>query len=175
MLKNERSCFKQCPTRGQDYELNTNLKTMEQEAVMRYMNRLMVTALVMAGVQITACQKHASTHKAEHPATIEKIEGSDLSRVILTERAMQRLDVKTDQVRAQGGQMVVPYSSLIYDPKGQTWVYTSPAPRTFIRQKVEIDRITGDSVILNDGPPAGTVVATVAVAEIYGTELKVGH
>jgi hypothetical protein len=29
--------------------------------------------------------------------------------------------------------------------------------------------------ILKDGPPAGTVVASVGVAELYGTEFKVGH
>ena len=142
---------------------------------MKHMNRLMVAALVTAGLQITACQKHHAAHQAEHPAELKKIEGSDLSSVTLTEKAMQRLDVKTDQVREQGGKTVVPYSSLIYDPKGQTWVYTSTAPRTFLRHKVEIDRISGDSVILNAGPPAGTVVASVAVAEIYGAEFKVGH
>ncbi len=142
---------------------------------MRYMNRLMVAALVTAGLQPTACQKQQAAHKAEHPAELKRIEGSDLSSVTLTEKAMQRLDVKTDQVREQGGKTVIPYSSLIYDPKGQTWVYTSTAPRTFLRHKVEIDRITGDSVILNAGPPAGTTVASVAVAEIYGAEFKVGH
>lgn len=142
---------------------------------MKYTTRLMVTGLVIAGLQITACQRHASTHHVEHPAEVKKIEGSDLSMVTLTERAMQRLDVKTDQVREQGGKAVVPYSSLIYDPKGQTWVYTSPAPRTFVRHKVNVDRITGDSAILNAGPPAGTTIATVAVAELYGTEFKVGH
>jgi hypothetical protein len=142
---------------------------------MKYMTRLMVAGLVIAGLQITACQRHASTHHVEHPAEVKKIEGSDLSTVTLTESAVKRLDVKTGQVTTQGGQIVVPYSSLIYDPKGQTWVYTSPAPRTFVRHKVDIDRITGDSAILNAGPPAGTTIATVAVAEIYGTELKVGH
>jgi hypothetical protein len=106
---------------------------------------------------------------------VKKIEGTDLSTVTLTERAMQRLDVKTDQAREQGGKKVVPYSSLIYDPKGQTWVYTSPEPRTFVRHKVEVDKIVGDLVFLNDGPPPGTIVASVAVAEIYGAEFKVGH
>jgi len=142
---------------------------------MRNMNRLMVAALVTAGLQVTACQKHVSTHQAEHPAEIKKIEGTDLSSVALTEQAMQRLDVKTDQVREERGQKVVPYSSLIYDPKGETWIYTSPEPRTFVRHKVDINHIKGDKVVLNAGPPAGTVIASVAVAEIYGAEFKVGH
>jgi len=142
---------------------------------MKHITRLTVAALFIAGLQLTACQRHSSTHHVEHPAEVKKIEGTDLSSVTLTERAMQRLDVKTDQVREQGGKKVVPYSSLIYDPNGQTWVYTSPEPRTFVRHKVEVDKIVDDLVFLNDGPPPGTIVASVAVAELYGAEFKVGH
>ena len=142
---------------------------------MLHISRSLVAVMVIAGLVITACQKHHEAHHAEHPAEITKIEGSDLSRVTLTERAVQRLDLQTDQVREQGGKRVVPYSSLIYDPKGQTWVYTSPETRTFIRHKVDVDKIEGDIVVLNDGPPVGTIVASVAVAELYGAEFKVGH
>ncbi len=148
---------------------------------MRYMNRLMVAALVSAGLQLTACQKHVSTHQAEHPAEITKIEGSDLSRVTLTEKAIERLALKTDNVReamvkrSASPRRVVPYSSLIYDVNGQTWVYTNPEPRTFVRSKVDVDYIEGDLAVLSDGPPVGTVVASVAVAELYGAEFKVGH
>ena len=115
------------------------------------------------------------------PAKVEHIDGTELSYVTLSEKAMQRIDLKTDQVREQrvsrsaSPRKVVPYSSLIYDPHGQTWVYTSPKHRTFIRHKVEVDYIEGDIVVLNDGPPTGTIVASVGVAELYGTEFEVGH
>jgi hypothetical protein len=148
---------------------------------MKHINRSLVAMAVIAGLQLTACQKHGASHHAEHPAEVKKIEGTDLSTVTLTEKAMQRLDVKTDQVReasvkrSTSPRPVVPYSSLIYDQKGQTWVYTSPQPRTFVRHKIDVDYIDGDVVILKDGPPAGTVVASVAVAELYGAEFKVGH
>ena len=148
---------------------------------MKHSIRLMVAALVTAGLQLTACQKQHAAHHAEHPAEIKKIEGTDLSQVILTEKAVQRLALKTDQVReamvkrSTSPRRVVPYSSLIYDQKGQTWVYTNPQPRTFVREKIDVDYIEGDIVVLNDGPPTGTVVASVAVAELYGAEFKVGH
>ncbi|MCG3156160.1 MAG: hypothetical protein DKINENOH_02775 [bacterium] len=142
---------------------------------MKNLSRLMIAALLIVGLQITACQRHHAGHHAEHPAEVEAIPGSDVKKVTLTEQAVKRLDVQTETVREQGGKTVVPYSSLIYDPKGETWVYTSPAPRTYVRHKVDIDRITGDTVTLNSGPPAGTTIATVAVAELYGTEFKVGH
>jgi hypothetical protein len=38
-----------------------------------------------------------------------------------------------------------------------------------------IERVEGDNAYLSDGPPVGTVVASVGVAELYGTEFQVGH
>lgn len=251
---------------------------------MQRKNVLMVTGLVIVGLQLPACRQHSATKPTEHPALVERLEGSDLSHVTLTEEAIGRIDLQTDRVREQrvtrklmvGGivlpafadgrssvwvrvrlsegdlkrvarsqpayvlalapgdddgdddgeragltarlleddddtkkatpglyyvvdgaepdlapgqqvrlrlplsgnetkRRVVPYSALIYDRDGQTWVYTSPTPRTFVRHKVEVDHIDGDVAVLNDGPPADTVVASVGVAELYGTEFKVGH
>jgi len=148
---------------------------------MKYRIRLVLAAAIFTGLQFTACKSEHATHHAEHPAEIAKIEGTELSRLTLTEKAMQRLDVQTVEVReamvkrSPSPRRVVPYSSLIYDQNGQTWVYTSPQPRTFVRQKVDIDYIEGDLAVLKEGPPTGTAVASVAVAELYGTEFKVGH
>jgi len=138
--------------------------------------------VILAGSSLfAACQRKPVIPAKEHPAHVERIEGSELKRVTLTARAMERIDLRTDQVREQrvsgsaSAQRVVPYSSLIYDPEGRTWVYTSPQSGTFVRHKVDVDFIEGDLVILKDGPPAGTVVASMGVAELYGTEFGVGH
>jgi len=136
---------------------------------------MIVAIMIMAALQLAACQTKSDAPDVEHPAEIIKMKGSDLSRLTLTERAIQRLSLKTDQVRELEGKRVVPYSSLIYDPQGQTWVYTRPEPRTFLRHRVEVDYIKGDIAVLDDGPPVGTVIASVAVAELYGAEFKVGH
>lgn len=122
------------------------------------------------------CQSDHTEHAMEHPAEVEHIEGSDIAKVTLTERAMERIDVKTAAVKAHGEDGVtVPYSSLIYDPNGKTWVYTSPQPGTFVRQAVDVDRVEGDWAYLKQGPAVGTQVASVGVAELYGTEFTVGH
>lgn len=148
---------------------------------MKHINWWLVVGLVVVGLPLTACQRLASIPKAEAPAVVQAIDGSKLNRVTLTEKAIERIALKTDQVREQlmsrsaSSRMVVPYSSLIYDAQGDTWVYISPQPRTFVRQKVNVDYIEGDIAVLNDGPPAGTVVASVGVAELYGTDSGVGH
>jgi multidrug efflux pump subunit AcrA (membrane-fusion protein) len=70
--------------------------------------------------------------------------------------------------------LVVPYSAVIYDLEGNTWVYINPEPLVFIRQAVTIDYIHDDMAVLLEGPPAGTMVATVGVAELYGADTGVG-
>ena len=148
---------------------------------MKRSERWVVAGLVVFALSLTGCQQLARTHADHSPAEVERIEGAEFSRVILTEQAIERLALKTDQIREQrvprsaSPRKVVPYSSLIYDPHGVTWVYTSPQPRTFVRQKVEVDYIEGGIAVLKSGPPVGTIVVTVGVAELYGTELGVGH
>jgi hypothetical protein len=142
--------------------------------------RLALMGMMVSVLPLAGCSQHEShAAHAEHPAQVDKIEGSELSRVTLTEKAAERIDLKTTAVSEQDVdgtlRKVVPYSSLIYDPKGRTWVYTSPQPRTFVRQQVEVDRIDGDQVFLADGPAAGTQIASMGVAEIYGAETGVGH
>ena len=146
-----------------------------------FRNCSLVAGLVIGGLQLTACQRLEGTHKPEHPAEVKHIKGSELSVVTLTAKAIERIALKTDEVREQKGtreaavRRAVPYSSLIYDAQGATWVYTSPEPRTFVRHKVDVAYIEGKSAFLTDGPPAGTIVASVGVAELYGTEFGVGH
>ena len=69
---------------------------------------------------------------------------------------------------------VVPYASLLYGINGDTWIYTSPEPLMFVRHPVQVDYIDKDWAVLSDGPPAGTSVVSIGVAELYGTEFKIG-
>jgi hypothetical protein len=149
---------------------------------MRYHIRSIVGVLALTGFYAAACRPApSSTASTESASHVEHIEGTDLSRVTLSERAMERLALGTDRVqqrmtsRSASPRLSVPYSSLLYDIEGRTWVYTSPEPRTFVREEVIIDHIEGNVAVLSRGPAVGTVVASVGVAELYGTEFEVGH
>ena len=110
------------------------------------------------------------------PARLQAVDGgSELKRVTLTPEGARRTGLRTARVRRNGGRKVVPYAALIYDPKGATYVYSSPSALSYVRAPVKVDRIEGDRVILSSGPPAGTEVVTVGAAEVYGTELEVGE
>ncbi len=70
--------------------------------------------------------------------------------------------------------LVVPYSTIVYDLRGEVWLYVNPAPLTYQREKVVVETIDGGSVYLSAGPPVGTVVVTTGVAELYGADTGVG-
>lgn len=161
---------------------------------------LIVVAVVNASFLLSACSESpkARTATKSEAAKVEKIAGTELNRVILSEKAAQRLDIQTAAVRmetvdlkatgrphashntpdaakeASTPRLVVPYSAVLYDVNGKTWVYSSPAPLTFVRQPITVEFIDGDRVVLVDGPPEGSVVVTVGAAELYGSDTGVG-
>ena len=149
---------------------------------MRSSTRVIGAAVVAFSLMLSACQAPApAPHDGEEPSHIEHIDGTDLTRVTITEKAAERIDLQTTEVfeqvmpRSSAPATCVPYSSLIYDSEGRTWVYISDAPRSFVREAVVIDYIEGDVAVLSSGPSVGAVVAAVGVAELYGTEFEVGH
>ncbi|HET9964000.1 MAG TPA: hypothetical protein VFQ10_01280, partial [Rubrobacter sp.] len=109
------------------------------------------------------------------PAELEPIKGTDVNRVIIDAEGVERAGIQTAPIRQNGQGTVMPHSAVIFDAEGHTYTYTSPEPRTYVRQKIVIDDVVGDSVMLSDGPPAGTEVVTVGAAMVYGSEFEVAH
>jgi len=242
-----------------------------EEEIMRRDHRLWVLVAILAGLQTTACTQKVELMSEIKPAKVERVQGTELSRLTLTPKAVQRLDIKTAAVREErigarkrlvageviarpaaaandgskvwvrvpmsaadlrvvaagqpaqiasladvtGGttarpvtvlngskelaalhyaldqadgftpgqrvrvelavseaamRRIVATSSVLYDAKGKTWVYTSPEPMVFVRHAITVDHIDGDRVVLSDGPAPGTAVVTVGAAELLGTE-----
>ncbi len=151
---------------------------------------LLVAALVLG---VSACTRAGASGDGEgsgDAAKVEPVEGTEQSRVILSQRAAERLGIQTAQVRdarvagpkpASGKarpattRKVIPYAAVLYDKNGATWTFTSPAHLTFLRRKIGVDYVEGDQAVLLDGPPNGTPVVTVGAAELLGAELGVGE
>jgi hypothetical protein len=144
-------------------------------------NRGLAALLMVAALPLAGCAEVA-TVAAKKPAPFksEKVEGSSLTRLRLEQRVFDRIRIKTSTVREVerfGGdtaRKVVDYSAVVYEPKGDTAIYTNPEPLVFVRQPVKVDYIDGDVAVLVDGPPAGTAVVTVGTAELLGMEFGVG-
>lgn len=134
-------------------------------------------ALLLTGgaLFVAGCGGSDSSDEASGPATIYEVEGSDVSRIELTQQAVERLDIQTGLVQRAGGTKIIPYSAVLYSPTGETWAYVSPKPLTFVREPIVVDRIEGDRAFLSNGPNAGAKVATVGVAELFGAESGLGQ
>lgn len=85
--------------------------------------------------------------------------------------ASTRVRVELQLAGSEDKQKVVPYSAIYYDSKGQPWVYASPQPLTYERQRITVQRVVGNQAVITDGPPVGTAVVTVGAALLYGTEI----
>ncbi len=82
----------------------------------------------------------------------------------------QRVSVELNRVGADKPQKIVPYSSILYDARGNTWVYISPRPLMYVRHAIKVDFIEGDNAVLTDGPAVGTKVVSVGAPELFGAE-----
>ena len=83
--------------------------------------------------------------------------------------------VKFSRPESSSMRKVVPYSAVLYDARGNAWLYTSPEPLVFVRQPITVDFVEGERAVLKEGPAAGTPVVKTGAAELFGVEHKIGH
>lgn len=125
---------------------------------------------------VEAADTKKTALKAPAASHVEPINGSKQSRVVLTQKASERLGIKTGKVTADAaGALIAPYAAVLYDVKGQAWVYTQAEPLVYARHPIVIKSIKGESAFLTEGPPAGTAVVVIGASELYGAESGVGH
>jgi hypothetical protein len=137
--------------------------------------RWVVTALMVPmGLTMVACTRDTATAEAPPAAIVEEVDGSGTPVITLTEDAARRTGIETAMVGSDSP-LSVPYAALLYDPDGETWVYTSTASLMYTRHPVTVEDIVGDQVLLTAGPPPGTEVVTVGVAELWGAENGIGQ
>jgi hypothetical protein len=130
-------------------------------------------ALVVMTSPLTACAEvESAAVDGYQPARVEG-EGDAAKRVIFTAEGARRTGLETGTIQRRAGRTVVPYAALIYDAVGDTFVYAITAPRTYVREAVDIEDIRGNMAFLAGGPPAGTTVVTTGAAEVYGAELEI--
>lgn len=88
-------------------------------------------------------------------------------------RPGQRVGV-TLALRGEEEGLVVPWSAIIHDIHGGTWVYENSAPQTYLRRRVEVRFVAGANAVLSRGPAPGGQVVSVGAAELFGTEFGTG-
>jgi hypothetical protein len=127
---------------------------------------------VIAGGGITGCGG-ATTITVPPSSRIEPVAGSSAGKIVLSATGAQRIGIQTAPAARAGARILVPYSALVYDPNGNTYVFTSIAPLTYTEVPVTVDHINGNDVYLSRGPTRGAAVVTVGAEELLGVQTGV--
>ena len=134
-------------------------------------------AILAATPSLTACSEVTPAEKEHYsPAAISPVKGvEDLVSVTLTREGAERIGITTGAVGRRSGQKTIPYAALLYEKDGTAFVYTNPRGLTYLRAHIEIDRVAGDRVLLDEGPAVGTKVVTTGAPQVHGAELEYGE
>jgi membrane fusion protein, heavy metal efflux system len=84
-------------------------------------------------------------------------------------RPNQRVSVQLP-LKGTVEQPVVPWSAVIQDIYGGSWVYEKTAEHKFVRRRVQVKLVVDSRAVLDHGPKVGTDIVIAGVAEMFGTE-----
>jgi multidrug efflux pump subunit AcrA (membrane-fusion protein) len=73
-------------------------------------------------------------------------------------------------LKGEAASLTVPWSAVVFDYHGGSWVYEAAADHTYIRRRVTVRFVKDAIAVLESGPPPGTKVVTAGAAELFGTE-----
>lgn len=81
----------------------------------------------------------------------------------------QRLGVSVPLADAKES-LTVPWSAVVFDVHGGTWVYEQVGPRRYARRRVVVAYTVGADAVLAGGPAAGIKVVAEGSQELFGAE-----
>jgi RND family efflux transporter MFP subunit len=90
-------------------------------------------------------------------------------------RPGERMGVVLEFSTAAGDAPAVPFSAVLYDIYGGTWVYESLGNHAYARRRVEVREVSGGMATLRRGISVGTSVVVVGAAELYSSEFGTTH
>ena len=138
--------------------------------------RWLAVGAVATGLALSGCADKSSESEQKGPATLVERGEDKAPQIVLTDKkAAERVGIEFVPIVDEAGAKVIPYSAVVYDPDGKTWVYTSPKALTFERTSITVASIAGDKATLSAGPATGTEVVTVGGAELLGVEAGIGY
>ncbi|HEU0011964.1 MAG TPA: membrane fusion protein MtrC [Verrucomicrobiae bacterium] len=85
----------------------------------------------------------------------------------------QRVGV-TVPLRADEESLVVPWTAVVHDAQGGTWVYEKSGPLSYTRRRVQVKQVVDQFAALTGAVKPGARVVVTGVAELFGAEFGAG-
>ncbi len=76
-------------------------------------------------------------------------------------------------LRDERESLVIPWSAVVFDVYGGTWIYESLGEQKYARRRVQVKYVVDSTAVLANGPPVDARIVTVGAAELFGTEFFV--
>jgi len=128
---------------------------------MKHIYRLFIALLIIAGLLSACAPSLTPEEEGERPVRLEPIEGTDLHRVMLTEKAAERLDIQMAPVHAEqvGRKRVV--RGEIVASAAKTTVITAPSSGTVLAPSganipVIGEQLSGSQIVFRLAPVAAS-------------------
>ena len=98
-----------------------------------------------------------------------------LKNVDSTLRPMQRITVTLNTLSKTDNKLTIPYSAVVYDIYGGSWVYMQQSKNSYERKRVFLDHISDRQAIINEGPAANSKIVINGALELFAVETGFAH
>jgi len=143
--------------------------------VHRFRRRAVLPAVIALAALAGCASTSAGDDNPPPAARMESAGPHGALSVVLTPAGAQRAGIQTAPAGPAGrGRAVVPDSALLYQPDGNSVVYTMTGPLTYTLATVSVASIQGSQVYLIGLAP-GTRVVTTGGEELLGVQDGVGE
>ena len=88
---------------------------------------------------------------------------------------MQRVSVTLNTQSKSIKALTLPWSAVVFDVYGGSWVYTQQSKNLYERKRVFLDYVSGNRAIISDGPPEGSKIVVNGALELFGVETGFAH
>lgn len=90
-------------------------------------------------------------------------------------RPMQRVSVTLNTHSKSIKALMIPWSAVVFDINGGSWVYTQQSKNLYARKRVFLDHVSGNQAIISEGPDEGSKVVVNGALELFGVETGFPH
>lgn len=90
-------------------------------------------------------------------------------------RPMQRVSVTLNTHNKSIKALMLPWSAVVFDINGGSWVYTQQSKNLYARKRVFLDHVSGNQAIISEGPDEGSKVVVNGALELFGVETGFAH
>ena len=98
-----------------------------------------------------------------------------LKNVDSTWRPMQRISVTLNTLSKSDSKLTIPYSAVVYDIYGGSWVYMQQSKNTYERKRVFLDHVSGKQAIIIEGPAENSQIVINGALELFAVETGFAH